>query len=49
MLQACRREGEGLLPISTSPLGRYLPGCLREGPSALFDSTLKTKGTDHSL
>lgn len=44
MLQTCKREGEGLLPISTSPVGRHLPGCLREVPSALFDSTVKTKG-----
>lgn len=49
MLQTCRREGGDMLPISTSPIGRHLPGCLRDVPSALFDSTVKTKGPDHCL
>lgn len=43
MLQTWRREGGGLLPTSTFPVGMHLPGCLREVPSALFDSTSKQK------
>lgn len=43
MLQTWRREGGGLLPISTFPVGMHLPGCLAEVPSALFDSTSKQK------
>lgn len=43
MLQTWRREGGGLLPTSTFPVGMHLPGCLREVPSALFDSTPEQK------